>query len=253
MQNPGGKRLANSKSGLKIVSSRSCDTSPWELAEPQWVLDSEVSACTNCESKFTFLNRRHHCRRCGKIFCKNCTPFKVNLHRMAFVDPVRLCKPCSEITKIEEEFFTNQIKVLFEGAPFHVTTVRSPMSSPDSALGDPPSFSSDSLGIETPKLFNCKLTTDQRYLAFNRLDENEDESLEPLEVGKILTMEPVIDEKKQPGSINLKVRINSEEELAIVLASPPEPSRKPSVQWLSALHKGLEMVLESAKEEESSE
>ena len=46
-----------------------------------------------------------------------------------------------------------------------------------------------------------------------------------------------LDEKKQPGSINLKVRINSEEELAIVLASPPEPSRKPSVQWLSALHK----------------
>ena len=68
------------------------------------------------------------------------------------------------------------------------------MSSPDS-LGDPPSFSSESLGFETPKLFNCKLTTDKRYLAFNRLDENEhseDESLEPLEVGKILTMEPVI-------------------------------------------------------------
>ena len=73
------------------------------------------------------------------------------------------------------------------------------MSSPDSALGDPPSFSSDSLGIETPKLFNCKLTTDQRYLAFNRLDENEqsDESLEPLEVGKILTMEPVIGMQKK--------------------------------------------------------
>ena len=35
---------------------------------------------------------------------------------MAFVDPVRLCKPCSEVTKVEEEFFTQQIKVLFEGA-----------------------------------------------------------------------------------------------------------------------------------------
>ena len=92
--------------------------------------------------------------------------------------------------------FFREIKIFFVGAPFHVTTVRSPMSSPDSALGDPPSFSSDSLGIETPKLFNCKLTTDQRYLAFNRLDENEDESLEPLEVGKILTMEPVIGKQK---------------------------------------------------------
>ena len=87
------------------------------------------------------------------------------------------------------------MKIFFVGAPFHVTTVRSPMSSPDS-LGALPSFSSESLGIETPKLFNCKLTTDQRYLAFNRLDENEDESLEPLEVGKILTMEPVIGKQK---------------------------------------------------------
>ena len=114
MQKPGGKRLVNSKSGLKMLCQHDKDTSPWELAEPQWVLDTEVNICTKCEVKFTFLNRRvsctfkfievlyyyykyssfdffqHHCRRCGKIFCKNCTPFKVHLHRMAFVDPVRL-------------------------------------------------------------------------------------------------------------------------------------------------------------------
>ena len=55
MQNPGGKRLANSKSGLKIVSSRSCDTSPWELAEPQWVLDSEVRLKIILEMNLDFL------------------------------------------------------------------------------------------------------------------------------------------------------------------------------------------------------
>ena len=61
---------------------------------------------------------QHHCRRCGKIFCNSCCNNKVQLHRMAFVDPVRLCQPCSEVTKKEEEFFSKQIKVLFEGMIF---------------------------------------------------------------------------------------------------------------------------------------
>ena len=33
-----------------------------------WVKDGEVSTCMCCKrSKFTLLNRRHHCRRCGRV------------------------------------------------------------------------------------------------------------------------------------------------------------------------------------------
>ena len=42
MTAPGGKRLVNSKSGLKILCQHDKDASPWELAEPQWTLDAEV-------------------------------------------------------------------------------------------------------------------------------------------------------------------------------------------------------------------
>ena len=42
MATPGGKRLVNSKSGLKILCQHDKDASPWELAEPQWILDTEV-------------------------------------------------------------------------------------------------------------------------------------------------------------------------------------------------------------------
>ena len=42
MTTPGGKRLVNSKSGLKILCQHDKDASPWELAEPQWILDTEV-------------------------------------------------------------------------------------------------------------------------------------------------------------------------------------------------------------------
>lgn len=38
-----------------------------------WTDDNSVNSCHNCKIDFTFLNRRHHCRLCGKIFCSVCT------------------------------------------------------------------------------------------------------------------------------------------------------------------------------------
>lgn len=35
--------------------------------QPTWVPDSEAPNCMNCQVKFTFTKRRHHCRACGKV------------------------------------------------------------------------------------------------------------------------------------------------------------------------------------------
>lgn len=35
--------------------------------QPDWVPDSKASKCMNCEQRFTFTKRRHHCRACGKV------------------------------------------------------------------------------------------------------------------------------------------------------------------------------------------
>ncbi|KAJ3224931.1 hypothetical protein HK099_007651 [Clydaea vesicula] len=37
-----------------------------------WKLDKDVDECNNCQIKFNFLNRKHHCRKCGNIFCIRC-------------------------------------------------------------------------------------------------------------------------------------------------------------------------------------
>ena len=39
----GGKRLVKSKSGLKIVCQHDRESAPWDMAEPQWTPDKEVS------------------------------------------------------------------------------------------------------------------------------------------------------------------------------------------------------------------
>ncbi|XP_013870552.1 zinc finger FYVE domain-containing protein 16 [Austrofundulus limnaeus] len=40
--------------------------------QPRWVPDSEAPSCMNCEQRFTFTRRRHHCRACGKVYCAQC-------------------------------------------------------------------------------------------------------------------------------------------------------------------------------------
>ncbi len=34
-----------------------------------WVHDSAVNHCYNCKVEFSMLERKHHCRDCGQIFC----------------------------------------------------------------------------------------------------------------------------------------------------------------------------------------
>ncbi|KAI4371918.1 hypothetical protein MLD38_010213 [Melastoma candidum] len=63
-----------------------------------WVVDA--SHCQGCASPFTFINRKHHCRRCGGLFCNNCT-----IHRMVLRgqgdSPVRICEPCKKLVEAE--------------------------------------------------------------------------------------------------------------------------------------------------------
>ncbi|KAG8369661.1 hypothetical protein BUALT_Bualt14G0037000 [Buddleja alternifolia] len=59
-----------------------------------WVVDA--SHCQGCSSQFTFMNRKHHCRRCGGIFCGSCTQQRMVLRGQGD-SPVRICEPCKKL------------------------------------------------------------------------------------------------------------------------------------------------------------
>ncbi|MGA2118608.1 MAG: FYVE zinc finger domain-containing protein [Bryobacteraceae bacterium] len=46
------------------------------MVEPPWLWrpDSSAIQCHHCHANFGFFTRRHHCRKCGLIFCSECTP-----------------------------------------------------------------------------------------------------------------------------------------------------------------------------------
>ncbi|NXI38241.1 ZFY16 protein, partial [Galbula dea] len=81
----GGNQTSENAESLKIPATLS-----WK--QPLWVPDSEAPNCMNCQVKFTFTRRRHHCRACGKVFCGGCCKQKCKLQYME--KEARVCTGC---------------------------------------------------------------------------------------------------------------------------------------------------------------
>eukprot|EP00111_Clytia_hemisphaerica_P011946 TCONS_00035099-protein len=60
--------------------------------EQQWQSDKEADECQQCCNAFTLARRKHHCRKCGGIFCNNCSDNTMPLPSSA--KPVRVCDDC---------------------------------------------------------------------------------------------------------------------------------------------------------------
>eukprot|EP01050_Picozoa_sp_SAG11_P020325 SAG11_NODE_3404_length_2466_cov_4.031686_1_plen_397_part_00 len=50
---------------------------PRTISGQRWVPDVEVSDCASCGATFSFFKRKHHCRRCGYVFCAQCSTHRV--------------------------------------------------------------------------------------------------------------------------------------------------------------------------------
>lgn len=63
-----------------------------------WVKDSVALACMgpNCNVKFSFSERRHHCRNCGKVFCQACSSRESEIPSLHINKLVRVCDACFE-------------------------------------------------------------------------------------------------------------------------------------------------------------
>ncbi|KAF6133831.1 zinc finger FYVE-type containing 26 [Phyllostomus discolor] len=63
-------------------------------ARHQWVPDESQSVCMVCRREhFTMFNRRHHCRRCGRLVCSSCSTKKMVVEGCR-ENPTRVCDQC---------------------------------------------------------------------------------------------------------------------------------------------------------------
>mmetsp|Transcript_22572 Transcript_22572/g.40016 ORF Transcript_22572/g.40016 Transcript_22572/m.40016 type:complete len:382 (-) Transcript_22572:137-1282(-) len=65
-------------------------------SERMWDKDEDHLQCWHCASAFSLINRRHHCRNCGHIFCFECCPRwnVAPIPHLGFTEPVRHCIEC---------------------------------------------------------------------------------------------------------------------------------------------------------------
>ncbi|XP_066262089.1 myotubularin-related protein 4 isoform X2 [Euwallacea similis] len=59
-----------------------------------WVPDHAASNCTNCGIEFWLGRRRHHCRKCGRVFCADCSEHATPVPSEQLYNPVRVCSTC---------------------------------------------------------------------------------------------------------------------------------------------------------------
>ncbi|KAH8619139.1 putative FYVE zinc finger TCP 1 cpn60 chaperonin family Phosphatidylinositol 4 phosphate 5 Kinase [Trypanosoma vivax] len=80
-----------------------------------WVEDRYALRCSGCDSRFTMLWRRHHCRGCGQVFCSNCLlvpPMSISKNVVteklsSFIgipreETVKICSECERIRRQRE-------------------------------------------------------------------------------------------------------------------------------------------------------
>lgn len=59
-----------------------------------WIPDKHSDVCMHCQkTTFTVLNRKHHCRNCGKIVCGSCSKNSYLILNISS-KPVRVCDGC---------------------------------------------------------------------------------------------------------------------------------------------------------------
>ncbi|XP_040830945.1 zinc finger FYVE domain-containing protein 21 isoform X2 [Ochotona curzoniae] len=223
-----GKKLVRSPSGLRMVPEHRALGSPFVLEEPPWVPDKECPRCMQCDAKFDFITRKHHCRRCGRCFCDRCCSQKVPLRRMCFVDPVRQCAACALVSHREAEFYDKQLKVLLSGATFLVTFGNS----------------------EKPETMVCRLSGNQRYLL---LDGDSHREIEIAHVSAVRTLA----EGFPPGAsaratgMSLQYTMPGEAcvtQLKLMAKEDSSASRRQAVAWLAAMHKAAKLLHESREQ-----
>ncbi|XP_019864174.1 PREDICTED: pleckstrin homology domain-containing family F member 2-like isoform X2 [Amphimedon queenslandica] len=102
-----------------------------------WVPDSEAQTCMHClKVKFTPIQRRHHCRKCGAVVCGGCSNKKFILSYQSD-KPVRVCITCYEVlsNSVPDKDKSSMIRPDYESASASVWNSDEQLNDDDTASG----------------------------------------------------------------------------------------------------------------------
>eukprot|EP00756_Hemistasia_phaeocysticola_P001171 Hpha_TRINITY_DN10837_c0_g1::TRINITY_DN10837_c0_g1_i1::g.23481::m.23481/K06276/PDPK1; 3-phosphoinositide dependent protein kinase-1 len=71
----------------------------WHPVAASWVHDCDGANCRKCGLEFSMTRRKHHCRRCGQIFCGKCSANREVVPGLFRGEKVRLCDSCTRVVQ----------------------------------------------------------------------------------------------------------------------------------------------------------
>ncbi|XP_063751577.1 myotubularin-related protein 4 isoform X1 [Eleginops maclovinus] len=94
---------SNEEDSLSTHSEDRLSEGSWDRVDSKdtevtrWVPDHMASHCFNCDCEFWIAKRRHHCRNCGNVFCKDCCHLKLPIPDQQLYDAVLVCNICHDL------------------------------------------------------------------------------------------------------------------------------------------------------------
>ena len=71
-----------------------------------WIPNEKITNCFKCRVEFSIINRKHHCRSCGRIFCRNCSQWYSKK-----TDYITSATPPNDTFNYLNELFYNENKI----------------------------------------------------------------------------------------------------------------------------------------------
>lgn len=103
-------KLMQSLDSLNICLENKMFIMPEDVpSKDEWVQNNEVLECMCCQQiTFSMFNRRHHCRRCGRVICYNCSLKRMLVPTYGDI-LVRVCVDCFQQTHGSESDFSETL------------------------------------------------------------------------------------------------------------------------------------------------
>ncbi|BFZ17707.1 hypothetical protein BsWGS_20747 [Bradybaena similaris] len=77
--------------GFKFPALKEADAMFDAERAPSW---KDGETCTRCRVQFSVMQRKHHCRNCGEVFCGKCSNKTSIIPKLGFEREVRVCDSC---------------------------------------------------------------------------------------------------------------------------------------------------------------
>ncbi|XP_014205384.1 zinc finger FYVE domain-containing protein 26 homolog [Copidosoma floridanum] len=94
-----------------LTASLSSETKTTEFTMPinvptkeEWIPNDKARECNSCKVViFSMFNRRHHCRRCGRVVCAACSQQRMQVSGYPKSVLVRVCDDCKQATALQTQ------------------------------------------------------------------------------------------------------------------------------------------------------